>query len=135
MAGTHTTSPADSDLLCQPISKEEAAAQSAALDRVLEHLTTAGIHAELIKRRTDQCALKLYSNGETLWHPPELIVYADAGRRIATVTIGPRSGSYAVELAGVGPGNQPLADRVEFVPAAKPQHVGLLVAQNTGAPK
>lgn len=59
-----------------------------ALDRVLEQLTAGGIHAQLIKRIADRCAIKLYSTGETLWHPPKLIIYADAGWRIATVTIG-----------------------------------------------
>ncbi|MFI7135117.1 hypothetical protein ACIBQ1_56310 [Nonomuraea sp. NPDC050153] len=131
MARTDRTSSAD-DLLCQPISEEETAVQNAALDRVLEHLTTAGIHAQLIKRIADRCAIKLYSTGESLWHPPQLVIYADAGWKIATVTIGPRSGSYMVELARVGPGNEPRADRVEVVPAGMPHRVGLLVAQNAG---
>ncbi|MET7328023.1 hypothetical protein [Nonomuraea sp. NPDC005650] len=133
MARTHRTSSAD-DLLCQPIPEVEAAAQNVALDRVLEHLTAAGVHAQLIKRIADRCAIKLYATGETLWHPPKLIIYANAGWRIATVTIGPRSGSYMVELARVGLKNEPLTDRVEVVPAAMSHRVGLLIAQNAGAP-
>ncbi|GAA3199426.1 hypothetical protein GCM10010486_81570 [Nonomuraea roseoviolacea subsp. carminata] len=132
MARTHRTSSAD-DLLCQPIPEEEAAVQNAALDRVLEHLTAVGIHAKLIKRIADRCAIKLYSTGETLWHPPKLIIYVNAGWRIATVTIGPRSGSYAVELARVGPDNETRHDRIEMVPSDHPDRVGLLVAQNAGA--
>ncbi|MEV4114168.1 hypothetical protein [Nonomuraea sp. NPDC049695] len=134
MARTHRTSSAD-DLQCQPIPEEEAAAQNAALDRVLEHLTAAGIHEapRLIKRIADRCAIKLYSTGETLWHPLQLIIYANAGWRIATVTIGPRSGSYAVELARIGPDYETRHDRIEMVPSDHPDRVGLLAAQNAGA--
>ncbi|MFD9940900.1 hypothetical protein ACFWYW_45535 [Nonomuraea sp. NPDC059023] len=132
MTRTHSTSSAD-DLLCQPIPEDEAAAQNAALDRVLEYLTAACIHAQLIKRIADRCAIKLYSTGETLWHPPKLIIYANAGWRIATVTVGPRSGSYAVELARGGPDNEPRHSRIEMVPSDYPDRVGLLVTQNAGA--
>ncbi|MFG6199089.1 hypothetical protein [Nonomuraea sp. JJY05] len=132
MAPTHTTGPGGI-LLCQPITGEEAATHHAALDRVLGHLKAAGINAQLIQRRADRCAITIAVTREPLWHPPELIIYANAGWRIATVTIGPRSGSYAVELARVEADNVPLADRIELVPASQPQRVGLLVAQNAGA--
>jgi hypothetical protein len=50
------------------------------------------------------------------------------------VTIGPRSGSYMVELVRVGADNEPQADRVEVVPACLPARVAFLVAQNAGVP-
>ncbi|MEQ4721277.1 hypothetical protein [Nonomuraea sp. B19D2] len=68
MARTHTTASAD-HLLGQPISEEKAAAQNAALDRVLEHLTAAGVHAELIKRLAVECAIKPDPSAATLWYP------------------------------------------------------------------
>lgn len=116
-------------LLCQAVTRETAEAQNAALDRVLEHLTVAGINAQLIKRRVGRCLITLCATGENLWHPPELIIYADAGREIATVSVGKRSGSYMVELPRVGPGNGPQADRIQALPADLPERVALLVAQ------
>jgi hypothetical protein len=133
MAGTHTTPSAD-DLLGQPISEREAVAQSAALDRVLEQLTVTGVNAQLIKRLAVRCATRPASSVEALWHPPQLLIFADAGWRVATVSIGVHSGSYMVELARLGAGNAARADRVEVVPIGMPGRVGLLVAQNVGVP-
>ncbi|MCF6469686.1 hypothetical protein FAF44_14995 [Nonomuraea sp. MG754425] len=134
MAGTHTSG-SDAVLLCRPITEETAAEQSAALDLVLTHLTTTGIHAELIKRQVPtRCAIRLYASEESLWHPPELVIYADAGWRVATVSIGERSGSYLVALARVGAGDEPRAARVEVVPAILPGRVALLVARQTAVP-
>ncbi|TMR23906.1 hypothetical protein ETD86_06130 [Nonomuraea turkmeniaca] len=131
MALTRTSASAD-DLLGQPIPEEEAAAQNATLDRVLERLTAASVNAQLIKRLAIQCATKPSPSAERLWYPPQLVIYADAGWKVATVTIGPRSGSYMVELARVGADNDPQADRVEVVPADLPVRVALLVAQSAG---
>jgi hypothetical protein len=117
-------------LLCQAVTRETAEAQNAAFDRVLEHLTVAGLNAQLIKRRADRCPITLYATGENLWHPPELIIYADAGWEIATVRVGERSGSYMVELPRVGPGHEPRADRIQALPAGFPERVALLVARN-----
>ncbi|MEV5501645.1 hypothetical protein AB0M50_40250 [Nonomuraea fuscirosea] len=133
MALTHTTPSAD-DLLGQPIPQEEAATQDAALNRVLECLTAVGVNAQLIKRLAIQCETKPDPSAERLWYPPQLVIYADAGWRVATVTIGPRSGSYMVELVRVGADNEPQADRVEVVPACLPARVAFLVAQNAGVP-
>ncbi|MCF6476445.1 hypothetical protein FAF44_50115 [Nonomuraea sp. MG754425] len=129
MAGTHTTG-SDAALLCRPITEETAAEQNAALDHLLTHLTITGIHAELIKRQIPtRCAVKLYASGESLWHPPELVIYTDAGWRVATVSIGERSGSYMVALARVGADDEPQTGRVEVVPAILPHRAALLVAQ------
>ncbi|WP_327585031.1 hypothetical protein OHA25_56595 [Nonomuraea sp. NBC_00507] len=130
MEVTHTASP--EDLLGQPISEGEAEAQNAALDRVLDLMTAVGVHAQLIKRLVIECATKPSASAETLWYPPQLVIYADAGWRIATVTIGARSGSYMVELARVGPDNEAQADTVEAVPALLPSRVAHLVAQHAG---
>ncbi|TMR15501.1 hypothetical protein ETD86_26945 [Nonomuraea turkmeniaca] len=131
MALTHTTPSAD-DLLGQPIAEEDAAAQNAALDRVLEHLTTAGINAQLIKRLVIECDTKPEPSAKTLWHPPQLVIYADAGWKVATVTIGPRSGSYMVELPGGDDQGEVPATRTEVVPASLPSRVAILVAHNAG---
>ncbi|MFD1547175.1 hypothetical protein [Nonomuraea guangzhouensis] len=132
MAVTHTTASAE-DLLGEPIREAEAAAQNAALDRVLEHLTAEGVNAQLIKRLAVECEAEPYQPADKLRYPPQLIVYANAGWRVATVTIGVRSGAYMVELARGGPDNELRADRVEVVPAEQPGRVALLVAQNAGA--
>jgi hypothetical protein len=128
-----TTAAAD-DLLGQPIPDEEAAAQNAALNRVLEHLAAEGVNAQLIKRLAVECATKPGPSAETFWYPPQLILYADAGWKVATVTIGVRSGSYMVELMCVGPGNGARADRIEVVPASQPGRVAMLIGQNAGVP-
>ncbi|MEV4018488.1 hypothetical protein AB0J35_49150 [Nonomuraea angiospora] len=129
MAGTDTRE-SGGVLLCQAVTRETADAQNAALDRVLEHLTVAGINAQLIKRRADRCPITLCATGENLWHPPELIIYANAGWEIATVSVGERSGSYMVELSRVGPDNEPQADRIHVLPADLPKRVALLVARH-----
>ena len=131
MAVTHTTASAE-DLLGEPIREEEAAAQNVALDRVLEHLTAEGVNAQLVKRLVIECGAHPGPFLEKLRYPPQLIIYADAGRRVARVTIGARSGAYMVELARGGPGNELRADKVEVVPASQPGYVALLVARNAG---
>ncbi|TMR98884.1 hypothetical protein [Nonomuraea basaltis] len=132
MAPTHTTG-SGGILLRQPITGEEAATHHAALDQVLGHLKAAGINAQLIQRRADRCAITIAVTREPLWHPPELIIYANAGWRIATVTIGACSGSYMVELARVGTDDELRRDRIEVVPPTMPSRVARLVAQNAGA--
>jgi hypothetical protein len=91
----------------------------------------AGVHAQLVRRLVILCATSSAPSVEALWYSPQLITYADTGRRVATVTIGPRSGSYLVELPRVGPGNKPRADRIEVVPAFSPERVASLVTRNT----
>lgn len=132
MAVTHTTASAE-DLLGEPIREAEAAAQNVALDRVLEHLTAEGVNAQLIKQLAVECGAEPGPPAERLRYPPHLVIYADAGWRLATVTVGARSGAYMVELARGGPDNALRADRVEVVPASQPGRVALLVAQNAGA--
>jgi hypothetical protein len=110
-------------------------AQKLALDRVLENLTTAGVNAQLIKRPAVERGTTADRPAGTLWHPPQLVVYANEGRRIATVSVGIRSGSYMVELARTGPDNELRADRVEVVAASMPERVAWLVGQNAGCPR
>ncbi|MBT2229788.1 hypothetical protein [Nonomuraea sp. NEAU-A123] len=126
MACTHTTASAD-DLLGQPISEEKAVAQNAALDRVLKHLTAAGVHAELIKRLVVECEINPDPSAATFWHPPELKIYADEGWRVATISIGPRSGSYMVELAQWGEDNEPRPDKIEVISGSRPEWVATLI--------
>ncbi|NRQ38271.1 hypothetical protein HII36_41540 [Nonomuraea sp. NN258] len=128
MTLTHTTATAE-DVLGEPVSEEVAEAQSAALDRVLALLEADGVNAQLIRR----VWIEAKTNGSGVqkrWHPPQLVIYSDGGWRVATVAIGPRSGAYTVELAQVGPDNQPLPDRIEVVPAGKAHRVARLITQN-----
>jgi hypothetical protein len=131
MAVAHTTASVE-DLLGEPIREAEATAQNVALDRVLEHLTADGVNAQLIKRLVIECGAHPGPFIEKLRYPPQLVIYADAGWRVATVTIGVRSGSYMVELTRRRPDNEIRLDRVEVVPASQPSRVALLVAQNAG---
>ena len=132
MAVTHITASVE-DLLGEPIREAEAAAQNIALDRVLEHLTVESVNAQLVKRLVIECGAHPGPFIEKLRYPPQLVIYADAGWRVATVTIGVRSGAYMVELARGGPDSELRADRVEVVAASEPGRVALLVAQNAGA--
>ncbi|MCP2352696.1 hypothetical protein [Nonomuraea roseoviolacea] len=59
--------------------------------------------------------------------PPHLVVYADGGWRVATISIGPRSGSYLVELAQWGEDNEPRLDKVEVIPGDCPERVASLL--------
>lgn len=131
MTGTETAG-SGGVLLCQAITQKAAAAQNEALDQVLKHLTIAGINARLIKRRADRCSITLYSTGENLWHPPEMTIYADAGWKVATISIGERSGSYLVEPPVVGPDDRPSGKRIEVVLAAMPDRVACLVQDDAG---
>jgi hypothetical protein len=133
MAVTHTTADRE-DSLGDPISEEAAAAQNAALDQVLERLPAVGVNAQLVKRLAITCEVQPTPSAKTSWHPPQLVIFAHAGWRVATVSIGPRSGSYLVELARVGLDNESYAARVEVVPADLPGRVALLVAQSAGVP-
>jgi hypothetical protein len=120
-------------LLCRPITELKAMEQNERLDRVLAHLTTAGVHAQLIKRQAStRCTVMLYASGERLWHPPELTIYADAGWTLAVVTVGERSGSYMVELPTIDADNRPSGKRVEIVAATQPARVAKLVAEHSG---
>ncbi|MEV0823866.1 hypothetical protein [Nonomuraea rubra] len=132
MAGTQPTG-SGGVLLCRPITQQVAAGQNAALDRILAHLTATGIHAQLIKRQVvTQCEVMPCATSGGLWHPPKLIIYADAGWEVATVTVAERSGSYLVELPQVSPDNQPGGTRIEIVPATQPGRISRLVADKAG---
>lgn len=77
-------------------------ARSAALDRVLALLEVEGGNARLIKRvRIEAKRDGLGPPADRHWHPPR-----------------------------AGPGNQPLADRIEAVSVNKPPRCARLVAQN-----
>ncbi|MEU1390693.1 MULTISPECIES: hypothetical protein [unclassified Nonomuraea] len=132
MALTHPT-PATDDTVGDSIPENAANAQRDALERVLPHLTVSGVNAQLVKR----CSSNPGQSGpespaEPLWHPPQLVIYADAGWKVATVTLGARSGSYMVELARVADDNAALADRMRVVPEHRPQDVALEIAMSMG---
>ncbi|NRQ30520.1 hypothetical protein HII36_01495 [Nonomuraea sp. NN258] len=127
---TATDIPTDVTPLGDPIPQDAAQVQRDLLDTLLLILDVEGVNAQLISRVWVEAKSGASSSVERRWHPPQLIIYADGGWRVATVSIGPRSGCYAVELAQIGPGNQPLADRIEVVPVNKPSRVARLIAQN-----
>jgi hypothetical protein len=133
MALTHTT-PSPEDSLSKPIPASVANAQNAALDLVLPHLEGLGVNAQLVKRLLVQCQTMPDLAVEPLWYPPQLIIHADGGRKVATVTLGVRSGSYVVEVARVGDDNEPLADRMRIVPVNKPEKVALEIALSMRQP-
>ncbi|MED7922722.1 hypothetical protein SMD20_00640 [Nonomuraea sp. LP-02] len=128
----------------KPVTKAEADRQRAALDRVLEPMTeTVGVHAELITRIALDCERRPEPSAEKRRHPPTLLVYADAGRRVATVTIGERSGSYLIELARIAnraetdvffaaPAADMHRDWIAVVPAHLPDQAALVIAQHAG---
>ncbi|MGA4993535.1 hypothetical protein [Nonomuraea bangladeshensis] len=120
--------------LGEPVTEAEADRQRAALDGVLKHLAkTVGVHAELITRIAIDCERQPEPSAEKRRYPPALLVYADAGRRVATVTIGERSGNYLVELARMA---APVADIprdwIAVVPAHLPDQAALVIAQHAG---
>ncbi|MEU4577254.1 hypothetical protein [Nonomuraea sp. NPDC023979] len=119
-----TVSPGDS--LCDPIPETVAAAQKAALDQVLGHLTATGINAQLIRRVAVQCATSPAPSAQSLWYPPQLVIYADKGRQIARISVGPRSGSYLVELVDDRPDR---AGRVEVVRGTEAKRVAWLISR------
>jgi hypothetical protein len=63
---------------------------------------------------------------------PALVMFGDAGRRVATVAVGPRSGMYLVDLARVGPDNERMRDLRALVPPAMAHRAVRMVAQACG---
>ncbi|MEZ7127032.1 hypothetical protein ACBR40_17015 [Nonomuraea sp. AD125B] len=120
--------------LGEPVTEAEADRQRAALDGVLKHLAkTVDLHAELITRIAIDCERQPESSAEKRRYPPALLVYADAGRRVATVSIGERSGSYLVELARMAaPAADIPRDWIAVVPAYLPDQAALVIAQHAG---
>ncbi|MFI9591034.1 hypothetical protein [Nonomuraea sp. NPDC052265] len=133
MALTHTA-PSAEDTLGSPVSESAANVQNAALDLVLPHLAGLDVNAQLVKRALIHCQTEPEPSVERLCHPPQLVVYANAGWKVATVSIGGRSGSYMVELARVGEHNQPLADRMRIVSGDEPENVALEISLHMGQP-
>lgn len=133
MALTNTT-PSAEDTLGNPVSESVANDQKAALDLVLPYLEGLGVNAQLVKRLLVHYRTEPAPSVERICHPPQLVVYANAGWKIATVTIGGRSGSYMVELARVGKHNQPLADRMRIVPGDEPEGVALEIGLHMRQP-
>ncbi|GAA3154498.1 hypothetical protein GCM10010486_20750 [Nonomuraea roseoviolacea subsp. carminata] len=78
-----------------------------------------GLRPELMSGDQDEAT----DGGPHRGKPPRLVVYADGGWRVATISVGPRSGSYLVELAQWGEANEPRLDRVEAVPGGHPERV------------
>jgi hypothetical protein len=89
-----------------------------ALGRVLPLLRTSGISAHIVHT----LRLQLFGDGRPLprgdlrRYAPELVAYSEAGWRIATVTVGPRSRCYLVSLPTAGVTSQMVdADRPTVV--------------------
>jgi hypothetical protein len=114
MAGTRTTSASDQ------VSEAEAA-----LDRLHMHLVAEGISPTLIRRVAD-------GPGPSAETAPQLVIYGEAGWRVATISVGPRSGMYLVDTARVGPDNERMRDLRALVPPAMPHRAVRLVAQACG---
>jgi hypothetical protein len=93
------------------VTAEAADEQARLLARLAAVLTRRQIGSLLVRR----VAVNTES-GRRRWNAPELLVPGPEGRRVATVTIGPRSGSYLIAVAGT-PDGRP--GGVETVPASK----------------
>jgi hypothetical protein len=110
MTGTHATSTPDR------VSEAEAA-----LDRLREHLVAEGIRATLIHRAADE--------PEPGADPaPQLVIYREAGGRVASVAFGRRSGTYIVDVVKPSHGGE----RRALVSPAMPRYVARLVVQACG---
>lgn len=94
-----------------------------ALNKIILLLEGSGINAQLIKHVPGE---ENAASGPIA--PSRLLVYADGGWRVATISVAARSGAYRVELACTGRDNEELPDRVEMVPGHRPAQVALLVA-------
>ncbi|GAA0918796.1 hypothetical protein [Nonomuraea longicatena] len=117
MTGTHTTPALD-----------QAPEAEAALERFHRSLVAEGISPKLIQRTTGESE----PLAETADQSPTLVIYRDAGWRVATVAVGRRSGMYIVDLAQVGPDNGPKPDLRTLVPPAMPHRAVRLVAHACG---
>ncbi|MDF2707734.1 MAG: hypothetical protein K0R62_3386 [Nonomuraea muscovyensis] len=98
-----------------------------ALNKVIHLLEGSGINAQLIKRVPGEV-----NTASDQFSSSRLMVYADGGWRVATISVAARSGAYRVEPARTGRDNEELPDRVEMVPVHRPAWVALLVAANEG---
>ncbi|GAA0925832.1 hypothetical protein [Nonomuraea longicatena] len=121
MTGKHTTPALD-----------QASEAEAALERLHRRLVAEGISPKLIQRT----ARESEPLAETADHSPTLVIYQDAGWRVATIAVGSRSGMYLVDVAQVGPHNEPKPDLRTLVPPALPHRAVRLVAHacRVGAP-
>ncbi|GAA0915657.1 hypothetical protein [Nonomuraea longicatena] len=117
MTGAHTTRTPD-----------QASEAGAALERLHQHLVAEWISPKLIQQTTGESQ----PTAETAFQSPTLVVYRDAGWRVATVGVGRRSGMCIVDLAQVGPYNEPKPDLRALVPPAMPHRVVRLVAHACG---
>ncbi|MFI7439694.1 hypothetical protein [Nonomuraea indica] len=99
-----------------------------ALNKVIPLLGRSGINAQLIKRVPGE--VNAAASGPIA--SSRLMVHADGGWRVATISVAARSGAYRVEPARTGRDSEELPDRVEMAPVHRPARVALLVAANEG---
>ncbi|MEU1393163.1 MULTISPECIES: hypothetical protein [unclassified Nonomuraea] len=112
-----------------PINDRTAGRHIVALHELRRLLRTRGIRTLAIDDRY-RLTLKAAGRGSASRlerHPPELVVYAEQGRRAATVRMAPRSGEYVVE---VRVGGLPLPDRPLPRLAALPQEAAELILEH-----
>ncbi len=102
---------------------------AAAFSKVIPLLENSGIRTQLIRCVPDEATADV--SGQVA--PPRLMIYADGGWRVATISVAVRSGAYRVELARIGPHNEELPDRVEIVPERRPARVATLVSATMGS--
>ncbi|MEV0354372.1 hypothetical protein AB0H88_52265 [Nonomuraea sp. NPDC050680] len=124
----HTTTPSCDVQPADPVLRQIAEQHAAALERVQELLTARGIHARCVERFDITARM----GGEeplvqTRRHPPQLLVFADGGRRMATISVAPSSGAYVVELAQWGEDNEPRPDKATAIPENQPERVAALI--------
>ncbi|MFD1543314.1 hypothetical protein [Nonomuraea guangzhouensis] len=114
-----------------PISGSVAAEHDQALDRLRVLLTRRGIHSYVVEwlrltLRSAPFPAAPLSNLDR--YPPELIVFAPQGWRVATVRIAAdRSAAYIVEVARVGEDHALMPDIRYIVPSGKPAKAAALI--------
>lgn len=112
----------------RPVPRQLAELHDAALDHVQKLLTAHGIHARCVER-LDITARRGEEEPliESRRYAPQLLVFADGGWRVATISVAAGSGAYLVELAQWGQNNEPRPDKVKLIPVGYPQWVASLI--------
>jgi hypothetical protein len=99
------------------------------LDLLHRQLVAVGVPPTLIQRVTANPE----PTADVTAPSPQLVIYGESGWRVATISVGPRSGMYLVDTAQVGSDNGRMPDLRALVPPAMAHRAVRLVAQAYGA--
>ncbi|MEU8150876.1 hypothetical protein [Nonomuraea sp. NPDC048901] len=126
-----TTEPSEPHPRHSPISESAAAEHDQALAELRELLTRRGIHSyvvEWLKLTLRSAPFPADALSSLDRYPPELVVFAPQGWRVATVRIAAdRSAAYVVEVARIGEDHGVMPDIRYIVPSGKPAKAAALI--------